>query len=459
MVNQALKSIQYARKNRTRFLNELMEVLRIPSVSTDPKHQVDMNKAAEWFASALRKMGADHVQIFSTAKHPVVYGDFLKAVSPAPTILIYGHYDVQPADPLELWQNDPFDPVQINDNLFGRGVSDMKGQVIASLKAVEAIISQGPLPVNIKFLIEGEEEIGSPSLTEFLRTYKELLACDIAINPDAGMIGVNKPTIVYSLRGLAYFELRIFGPAHDLHSGLFGGIVHNPAQVLCDLIAGMHDTSGRVTLPGFYDDVRSISSEERKELSHLPLTDHDYLEQTGAPKLWGEIGYTPVERIGARPTLEVNGILSGFTGEGSKTVIPQCAMAKISMRLVPDQNPNEVHKQLLEYLNFHTPDTIKYELIPMASGPACIVDRNLPAVRALSSALQTTWKVTPVFQRGGGSIPVVADMQKILGVESVLTGFGLPDDNVHSPNEKIHLPTWYLGIEALIRFIYNLGGV
>jgi acetylornithine deacetylase/succinyl-diaminopimelate desuccinylase-like protein len=386
-----------------------------------------------------------------------VYGELLSAGPNKPTALIYGHYDVQPAEPLELWHSPAFEPTQRGENLYGRGASDMKGQVMISLKAVEALMRTGGLPVNLKFLIEGEEEIGSPNLEPFINRYKELLACDYSINPDTSMIDADQPSITYGLRGLAYFEIRISGPDHDLHSGQFGGAVHNPAQALCELIAGMHDSQGRITLPGFYDAVRPLEDEERAELARLPMDEDFYRQQTGAPALWGEAGYTPTEQVSGRPTLEVNGLLSGFTGAGSKTVLPAHAMAKISMRLVPDQQPAEVHKQLLRYMQTNAPNTIRWEVIQITSGTFSITDRHMPAVTALSQALEDTWGKRPVFKREGGSVPVVAQMHKILGIDSVLTGFGLPDDNLHSPNEKIHLPTYYKGIDAFIRFLYNLG--
>jgi len=451
-------AIQYIREHRERFLDELKEVVSIPSVSTDPRHQANMRRCAEWVAGRLRDLGMGRVEIFPTAGHPVVYGEFLAAGPGTPTVLIYGHYDVQPPDPLDLWQSDPFEPTLRGDNLVARGASDNKGQTMAALKAMEAVVRTGHLPVNVKFLIEGEEEIGSPSLGEFIAGHKGLLACDFCFNPDAGMIAADLPTITYALRGLAYFELRVYGPAHDLHSGLYGGVVHNPAQALCELIAGMHDGQGRVTLPGFYDKVRPLDVQERAELARLPMGEDFYLQGTGVPVLWGEWGYSPVERTGARPTLEVNGLLAGFTGEGSKTVIPAWAMAKISLRLVPDQDPDEVHQQLLRYLEVNAPPTIRWEVIPMVGSPASISDRHSPGVQALSQALEAVWGRRPTFKREGGSVPVVAQMQKLLGVDSVLTGFGLPDDNVHAPNEKLHLPTWYRGMEAIVHFLYNLAG-
>jgi len=457
MKNQLTTALSYAQEHKDQILDELIEFVSIPSVSTDPEKKTEMQRAAQWVANQMHSLGFENVKILPTARHPVVYGESLKAGSDKPTVLIYGHYDVQPAEPLELWGTPPFEPTQQGENLYGRGASDMKGQVVASLKAVEAYAHTGDLPINVKFIIEGEEEIGSPSLEQFLTENKDMLSCDFAINPDTSMISADTPTITYGLRGLAYFELRVTGPEHDLHSGIFGGAVHNPAQVLCELIAGMHDENGRVTLPGYYDSVRSLDDEERAELARLPLDETFYLEQTGAPELFGETGYTAYERVGARPTLEVNGLLSGFTGEGSKTVLPAKAMAKISMRLVPDQNPDEVYQQFKRYLEENAPPTIRWELEDLNQGDAAITDCNMPGVVALSQAMEATWGKKPVYKREGGSVPVVAQMQKILGIESVLTGFGLPDDNLHAPNEKIHLPTFFNGIDTFIRYLDILG--
>jgi acetylornithine deacetylase/succinyl-diaminopimelate desuccinylase-like protein len=454
-------ALQYAHEHRERFLEELKEFVRLPSVSTDPERKGEMQATAEWVAGQLSGLGFQGVQLYPTGGHPVVYGEMIHKPE-APVVLIYGHYDVQPAEPLELWDTPAFEPAERGENLYGRGASDMKGQVLASLKAVESILKTGSgadgsgLPVNLKFLVEGEEEIGSPNLGRFMKEHKDLLACDFCLNPDAGMIDPDHPTITYGLRGLAYFELRLTGPENDLHSGIFGGAVHNPAQVLCDLVAGMHDEHGRVTLPGFYDRVRPLSAEEREELARLPMTEEFYLKTANVPALAGEEGYTPVERTGARPTLEINGLLSGFTGEGSKTVLPSKAMAKISMRLVPDQDPAEVHQQLLAYLEAKAPPTVRWEVIQMSGGPACITDRDMAGVKAMAHALRTVWGKRPLYKREGGSIPVVAEMQELLGVGSIVCGFGLLDDNAHGPNEKQHLPTWYRGIEALIHFFYNL---
>ena len=371
-------------------------------------------------------------------------------------MLIYHHYDVQPVDPLDLWNNPPFKPTKKGDNLFARGASDMKGQVVASINSIESLVNSGGLPVNVKWLIEGEEEIGSPSLRSFIEKNKKLLKCDFALNPDSGMLGIDAPSITYALRGLAYFELKVFGPTSDLHSGIYGGVVHNPANALAQLIAGMHDKKNRVTLPGFYDKVRSISKAERKDLNNSLMDENNYLSQTGVPALSGETGFTAVERATVRPTLDVNGLLSGFTGSGSKTIIPSWAMAKLSMRLVPDQDPEDVHKQLLEYLNQTAPKDIRWELTALSGGKPSISSKDSTAVLALSKALESAWGKKPYFKREGGSVPVVLQMQELLGVDSVLTGFGLPDDNLHAPNEKLHLPTWYNGINSFIHFFLNL---
>lgn len=451
------QALEYVRRNRERFLEELKDFLRIPSVSTDPAHREDVRQAAEWVADRLRRAGVARVEVIPTAGHPVVYAEAPADRQDLPTVLVYGHYDVQPPDPLDQWESGPFEPTVRGDRLYARGASDMKGQVMAAIAAFEAVARNGSLPLHLKFLIEGEEEIGSPNLPDFIERNRERLRGSVSLNPDAGMIAPDLPTITYGLRGLAYFELRVYGPAHDLHSGVFGGVVHNPAQALCELIAGMHDAEGRVTLPGFYDRVRPLTDEERAELARLPMDERFYLEKTGAPALWGEAGYTPVERIGARPTLEVNGLISGFTGPGAKTVLPAYAMAKISMRLVPDQDPEEVYQQLLRYLEERAPKTVRWEVIRMAGVRASLTDRNHPAVQALSRALEAAWGRRPLFKREGGTVPIVTQLKEIIGVESVLTGFALPDDNFHAPNESLHLPTWARGIEALVHFFYNYG--
>lgn len=454
---QLASALRFLTDQRDVFLENLKAFVRIPSISTESSAKPDLLRAAEWLVQSLKNLGFQNVQMLPTSGNPVVYGELMNAGPEKPTVLIYGHYDVQPAEPLELWHSPAFEPEVRGDHLYGRGASDMKGQLVVILAAIEALMKTGGMPVNVKFIVEGEEEIGSTNLERFIAENKDLLRCDFALNPDAGMIGVESPTITYGLRGLVYFEIRVYGPAHDLHSGLYGGAVHNPAQVLCELVAGMHDSQGRVTLPGFYDRVRPLDDDERAELARLPTDDRFYLEQTGAPVLYGEAGFTAVERVCARPTLEVNGLLSGFTGEGSKTVLPAQAMAKISTRLVPDQDPQEVLQQLNKYLEEQAPPTVRWELIQHAGGFPSITDRHTPWVVGMTTALQETWGQRPVFKREGGSIPVVAQMQRQLGVESVLTGFGLPDDNLHAPNERVHLPTLFRGMEAMVRYFHHLG--
>ena len=457
-MNNLQNALDYAHQSRDHFLNELIEVLKIPSISTDAEYNDDVLRAAEWMANHLKKIGIENVEIMPTVNggHPVVYGDYLKKPG-ASTVLVYGHYDVQPADPLELWDTGPFEPQVRGDLLYGRGSSDMKGQVVATFAAIESLIKGGrDMPVNLKFLLEGEEEIGSKNLEPFLRRHADKFKADVSLNPDAGMMGVDMPTITYGLRGLAYFEINITGPKADLHSGLYGGAVHNPAQVLTELVAKMHDEKGHIALPGFYDSVRPISDEERADFARLPNDERHYLKETGVPALWGEEGYIPAEHTGARPTLEVNGLLSGWTGPGSKTVLPAKAMAKISCRLVPDQTPEEVENQMVRFMEENAPKTVKWEVKKLSGSPFAIADLNNPGIKAMNDAMETAWGVRPFYRREGGSIGAVALLQQICDVESVLVGMGLPSDNVHSPNEHMHLPTWHKGIDAFIHFFYNL---
>lgn len=448
-------ALAYAHEHRERFLSQYKELLRLPSVSTLPEHKRDILRAAEWVAAQLRALGLERVDIMPTAGHPVVYAE-----SPGPpgrpVMLVYGHYDVQPADPIEEWQSPPFEPTVRGDYIYARGASDMKGQIFAQLKAVESLVRQGPLPFTIKYLIEGEEEIGSPHLGPFIDEHRDLLRCDFVLNCDAGILKPDLPAITYALRGLAYFEIEVRGPGKDLHSGLFGGSVPNPAMILCELIAGMHDADGRVTLPGFYDKVRALDKEERETLARLPYSDEEWLAMTGAKGLWGEKGYTTLERVGARPTLEVNGFLSGFTGEGSKTVLPAKAMAKVSMRLVADQDPGEVRDQLCAYLRERAPDCVAWEVRELTHGKGAIMDRKSPAMRAAVEALKTVFGKEPVFRREGGSVPVVSMFQEKLGVDSVMLGFALPDDGIHGPNEKQFLPNFFKGIDTYIHFMAGL---
>ena len=455
MTTERTNALVYAKNNKGTFLDELIAFSAIPSISTDPDCKPEVNHAAQWVGDKLASLGLDNVHIYPTGGHPVVYAESLKAEE-APTVLIYGHYDVQPAEPIDKWDSDPFTPEVRDGNLYARGASDMKGQVAATINAVEAILKTGLLPVNVKFIIEGEEEIGSPNLGQFIKDHKELLSCDFALNPDTGMVAPDLPTITYALRGLAYFEIRVYGPSQDLHSGIFGGTVHNPGQAICELIAGMHDENGRITLPGYYDRVRALTKDERDEIARLPKDEAWYLEHTGVPALWGEPEFSPEERAGGRPTLEVNGLYTGFIGEGAKTVLPAYAMAKISCRLVPDQHPDEVYEQLKQYMRENAPPSIRWEIIRMVGSSPSISDRNSPWARAYLKAAETVWGIRPAFKREGGSVPVVTDFQGTLGVDVVNMGFGLPTDNMHGPNEKLDLANWYRGIDALIHFFFNL---
>jgi acetylornithine deacetylase/succinyl-diaminopimelate desuccinylase-like protein len=448
------KALSYYQSSFESLYQEFLKFLRIPSISTAEEHKDDIHNAADFLVRKLSDIGFENIKTFPTSRHPIVYGELL--VNPEkPTLLIYGHYDVQPPDPIDQWKTDPFQPHVRGEYLYARGASDMKGQIWATISALESILQTGEISVNIKYLIEGEEEIGSPSLDTFLRDHKSMLVSDLVLNPDAGMIAPNTPTIIYALRGLAYFELRLFGPNADLHSGIFGGVIGNPANILSQVIAGMHDKLGCVTLPGFYQQVRKISDEESNELSRMGLDEKFYKNITGVPKLGGEHGYPPVERVGARPTLDVNGLYSGFIEKGAKTIIPAYAMAKLSMRLVPDQDPSAVHQSLKSYLEDNVPSTVRWELDFLSGTPAYIIEKQAPGVDLFIKALEATWGVKPVMKREGGSIPVATAMKNILGIDSIITGFGLPTDQIHSPNERLNLPLHRKGVEALIRFFLN----
>lgn len=455
-MTQTDAAIEYARTNRERFLRELEEFVNIPSISTLSEHKGDMERAAEWVANQMRAVGLENVAILPTAGHPVAYGEWLHADG-KPTILVYGHYDVQPVDPLDEWVTPPFRATIHGETMYGRGASDMKGNAHEMLKALEALKQNGGIPLNLKVMIEGEEEIGSKNLGAFIDQHASLLQADFCVNADSGILAPDTPAIVAGLRGLAYFELWVYGPGQDLHSGTFGGSIANPAQVLCELVAGMHDASGRITLPGFYDKVRALTSQDRVEYARVPVNDELWKEMAGVTELCGEEGFTTQERTGARPTLEINGLLSGFTGEGAKTVLPAKAMAKISTRLVPYQDDTAIEGMLKQYVREHVPSTVRWELKKVtATAPGVLLERESIGARAATAALFDTFGSDPVFVTSGGSVPVVTMIQQKLGMESVLLGFGLPDDKIHGPNEKLHLPNYYRGIEAFIRFFENV---
>ncbi len=448
------EAITYANDHQQESLEALLELLRIPSISTLPEHEEDITRAAVWISEQLRSLGFERIEILPTAHHPVVYGEWLKAGPEAPTILFYGHYDVQPVDPLDEWDSDPFDPQVRGENIFARGASDMKGQMVAHLRAMHAMLATGSLPINIKYMVEGEEEIGSPNLKQFMAAEKDRLSCDLCLNADSGILAEDQPALTVALRGLSYFEIRLRGQRADLHSGMFGGAVDNPAMVLSKLLAGMKDDDGRITLPGFYEDVRDLTERERSLMPEL--SDQWWKERAGAEVLYTESGFSTTESARARPTLDVNGLLSGFTGEGSKTVLPARAMGKFSMRLVPNQRIEKI-KQLVEaYIRENIPATMSYELIEHSSNPPAMINPDSPSLKAGAEALERVWGKPVIFDRQGGTVPVVAYIQELLGVDSLMLGFGLPSDNIHGPNEKQHLPSFYRGIETFIRFMYAI---
>ena len=442
------KIVDYIHVQRDRYVEELKQYLAIPSVSALPQHQADVRKCAEWSADHMRHIGLQNVRVIETPGNPIVYGDWLGAPG-APTILFYGHYDVQPVDPVELWDSPPFEATVREGEIYARGAADDKGQVFMHFKAVEAHMKQnGGLPVNMKFFIEGEEEVGSLHLDHFVRDNKEMLRADVVVISDSAMFARGVPSICYGLRGLVYYQIDLRGTKSDLHSGVFGGAVANPAFALAQLLAQMKDKSGKVKIAGFYDDVKDLTPEERAEWKKLPFDEKAYRKELGAPKLTGEAGYTVLERVWGRPTFEVNGLLSGFTGEGPKTVIPALSMAKVSMRLVPNQDPDKIAKLFEAYVEKVAPGTVELKLTRLHGGKPWMADFDSPYIRAAGRAIEKGFGKTPVFTREGGSIPVVATFQEELGIPSVLFGVGLPDENAHAPNEKLDLGNFHGGIIA-----------
>ncbi len=451
------QALSYAVTHQQSQLQELKALLSIPSIGAQPQHKSDMIRAAQWLADHLRSIGMQRAEVMPTAGQPVVYAEWLGAGQDRPTVLIYGHYDVQPADPLELWQSDPFKPEVRGDNLYARGASDDKGQFFTHVKAVEAYLkTSGKLPVNVKFIIEGEEEVGSPSLEPFIEQNGRLLASHLALISDTSMLRPDLPALTYALRGLCYMEVEVTGPQRDLHSGSFGGAVYNPIQALAEIMVSLKDSHGRITIPGFYDRVCPLDDEERKSLAEVPFDEAGFRSEAGVSATWGEEGYTVLEQITARPTLDCNGIWGGYTGEGSKTVLPSKASAKISMRLVPDQDHREIARLFRAHVLQVAPPQVQVEVRDLHGGKPAMVDRHSPVMRAAATALERAFGRPPVFIREGGSIPVVTTFKNVLGAPSVLMGLGLSDDNLHSPNEKFYLPNFYRGIQASIHFLDEL---
>ena len=453
------KVIDYINTNRDRYVHELTEYLAIPSISALPQHKGDVRKAAEWTSAELTRVGLENVRLEKTPGHPIVYGEWLHAEG-APTILFYGHYDVQPVDPLDLWETPPFQATVRDGEIYARGAADDKGQIFMHFKAVEAHMKQnGRLPVNMKVLLEGEEEVGSENLDDFIRANRDLLKADVVVISDSPMFERGVPSICYGLRGLAYFQIDLRGSNSDLHSGSFGGAVANPAMVLAQILAQMKDKGGRIKIDGFYDDVVELTEEERSAWKQLPFNEKQYQRELGAPKLFGETGYSTLERVWARPTFEVNGLLSGFTGEGAKTVLPAVAMAKVSMRLVPNQDPDKVAQQFEDYVKKVAPKTVDVKVTRMHGGRPWMTDYHNDFVQAASRAIEKGFGQKPVFNREGGSIPVVFTFQQELGLPSVLFGVGLPDENAHAPNEKLDLGNFHNGVIASAILYDEIGGL
>lgn len=442
---------KYIEENKERFFEELFSLLRIPSVSSDRNHVSDMKLCADRLVELLLQAGATEAAVYPTAGHPVVFGKRI-VDEKLPTVLVYGHYDVQPVDPIELWKSDPFEPEIRDGAIYGRGANDDKGQLFMHLKAFEYMVANGKLHHNVKFLFEGEEEIGSASLAPWAEAHKEMLAADVILVSDTTMISEKVPSINCGMRGLSYVEVKVTGPNKDLHSGHYGGAVANPINVLCDMISSLIDKDGRITVKGFYDEVVELSAEDRAQLARAPFDMDEYKEFLDIREVKGEKGYTTLERTGIRPCLDVNGIWGGFTGEGSKTVLPSEAHAKISMRLVPNQDSETITRLFTEHFKAIAPDYVKVEVTPCHGGNGFLIPISSPAYQAASKAMAEVYGIEPVPSRGGGSIAILADLQRILGIDPLLMGFGLERDTIHSPNESYLLKQLFAGMESIAKF-------
>lgn len=444
-------TLKYIEQNKTRFVDELFELLRIPSISAQSEHKPDMQRCAEWLAAAIVKAGADRAEVMPTDGNPVVFAE--KIIDPnAKTVLVYGHYDVMPVDPCDEWRTEPFEPVVEDGRIRGRGADDDKGQLFMHVKAFEAMCATETLPCNVKFMLEGEEEIGSEHLYDFCRENKELLKADIILVSDTSMISMETPSITCGLRGLTYMEVEVTGPDRYLHSGLFGGAVANPANVLARMIASLVDENGHIAIPHFYDDVRELTAEEREAFNKVPFDIDKYKQSLDIADVEGESGYTTMERTGVRPSLDVNGIWGGYIGEGTKTVIPSKASAKISMRLVPDQNFEKIGKLFADHFRAIAPDSVKVEVKFLHGGAPYVAPTDMPAYKAAERAIADTFGKKPLPFYSGGSIPIISGFERILGIKSLLIGFGLAEDAIHSPNESFGLDQFYRGIETIPLF-------
>lgn len=441
----------YFEANKQRFLDELLDLLRIPSISADSAYKEDVARCAEAVKQYMLEAGVDRAEIYPTQGHPIVYGE--KIIDPSlPTVLVYGHYDVQPADPLDLWDSPPFEPVIKDGKIYARGACDDKGQFFMHIKAFEIMNKTNTLHCNVKMMIEGEEEVGSNNLEQFLKDHKDMLKADVVLVSDTSMISMEHPSIETGLRGLAYLEVEVTGPNRDLHSGVYGGAVANPINQLCKMIASLHDENNHITIPGFYDKVVELSAQEREDLNKAPFDLEEYKQDLDINDVWGEKGYTTLERTGIRPTLDVNGIWGGYTGEGAKTVLPSKAYAKISMRLVPNQDSHEIAELFTKHFESIAPAGVKVKVTPHHGGQPVITPTDSKAYQAAAKAIKDTFGKDPVPTRGGGSIPIVALFESILGLKTVLLGFGLDNDNIHSPNEKYNVENYYKGIQTIPYF-------
>lgn len=447
----------YSRANGDKFIDELKEMLRIPSLSGDPAYAGDVRRMAAWLEAHLAGLGLDKVQVMPTVGHPVVYGQWLGAGPDMPTVLVYGHYDVVPAVMEDGWDSDPFEPVVRDGKVYARGATDDKGQLFIHVKALESYLKTvGAVPVNVKFLLEGEEEVSSPNLTPFIREHLDLLQADVCVISDSSMRVVEEPAITHSLRGMTYVEIEVQGPKEDLHSGFWGGATHNPALALVEILAKLYHPDNTIAVPGFYDDVVPLTAEERAMIGRNPLTEEQFREATGVPGLWGDADYTIRERVSARPTLDINGMWSGYSGPGPKTIIPARAGAKLSSRLVGNQDPHKIYQLLKDYIESITPPTVKVKVSLLTTGKPALIPFDLQEMQAASRAYERGWGHTPIFTRGGGSIPVVAEIADLMQIPVVMMGYGLDTDGLHAPNEHYSVEMFQRGIETAIVYLEEL---
>ncbi len=456
MTNSTQSAIQYSRSHAGRFQHELVEMLSIPSLSADPEYAGELRRMAEWLAEHLRNLGIENARTMPTAGPPVVYGEWMGAGKDKPTVLVYGHYDVVPAVMEDGWDTPPFEPVVKDGKVYARGATDNKGQFFIHMKALEAYLESGGAPVNIKILLEGEEEISSPNLTPFIKEHMDLLKADVCVVSDTSMRAIEEPAITHSLRGMTYIEIEVDGPKEDLHSGLWGGAAHNPALALVEILGKLYNPDNTIAVPGFYDDVVPLKPEEREMIAKTNLSEEQYKETTGVPATWGDPKYTIRERISARPTLDINGMWSGWTGPGPKTIIPAKAGAKLSSRLVGNQDPHKIYTLLKQYIESIAPKTVTVSVSLLTTGWPALVPFDLPEMKAAVRAYEKAWGYTPVFTRGGGSIPVIADIGNLLKIPVVMMGYGLDSDGLHSPNEHYSLEMFQRGIETAIVYLDEL---